>query len=610
MLTRLSLAVLLATTALTRAQTADLPTSVEATGNAVRGCIGFSSPLDAGADSHPGDWLGLSPAVEPAVSVAGGQLCLDGLAWGTRYAVTIGPGLRFADGTVAPTGHATIETPDRDPAVAIAGRGWILPRQGTTGVTVQTMNVPRVRIRVLRLAAAPLAARLPAVTERYDMKIDPRKQQFTLYELQSLAANAATEIWSGTMQTVAARNRAVETAFPLAGIVDPAKPGAYLVLAEDASHPAAKLVRDPNDRYDFAATVAGHWLLNTNLAISSLQGQDGLHVTVRSLASAVPLPGVRLQLLSLAQDVLGEAVTDGDGAAVFAPGLLRGKLGAAAAVVMARTGDDMVLQDLTAPAFDLSDRGAEGRVSPGPVEAYVYTDRGIYRPGETVQVTALLRTQGLSAVDAAGLTLVLRRPDGVESSRLALPPAPDAGFVQPMALSKTAAQGGWTIEAYLDPSLPPIGRATLAVQDFVPQQLKVAVTGPRHACRGRASDGRDRRPLPLRRAGRRAACGGRRAPAARRAPGAGCQRLQLRHPGGDGPRRVVPARARGCRCHRPCRHRHHFAASRQDRLAPARRNGCGAHRTRRTRGAADAVHPDPQPPATDRDPASLRGPGG
>ena len=478
MLTRLSLAVLLATTTLSRAQPADLPTSVEATGNAVRGCIGFANSLDAGADSHPGDWLALTPAVEPAVSVAGGQLCLDGLAWGTRSAVTIRPGLRFADGTVAPAGHATIETPDRDPAVAIAGRGWILPRQGTTGVTVQTMNVPRVRVRVLRLAAGPLAARLPAVTDRYDMKIDPRKQQFTLYELQSLAANATSEIWSGTMQTGAARNRAIETAFPLAGIVDPAKPGAYLVLAEDASRAAAKLVRDPSDRYDFTTAVAGHWLLNTDLAISSLQGQDGLHVTVRSLGSAVPLPGVRLQLLSLAQDVLGEAVTDGDGAALFAPGLLRGKLGAAAAVVMARTGDDMALQDLTAPAFDLSDRGAEGRVSPGTVEAFVYTDRGVYRPGETVQVTALLRTQGLSAVDGAGLTLVLRRPDGVEASRLALPPAPNSGFVQPLALSKTAAQGGWTIEAYLDPSLPPVGRATLAVQDFVPQQLKVAVTGP------------------------------------------------------------------------------------------------------------------------------------
>lgn len=477
MLIRLTVAVLLASTALTRAQPVELPTTIEATDTAIRGCIGFPSRLADGEDSHPGDFLSFFPAIAPAVSVVGERLCADGLGWGTRYVVTISPGLRFADGTAAAAGQATIETPDRDPSVSIAGRGWILPRQGTTGVTVQTMNVARVRIRVLRLSAGSLAANTPAAANTYsfERKIDPKKQRFQGYEIERLAANSTTEIWSGTMDTGSARNRPVETAFPLAGIVDPAKPGAYLVLAEDAAGTALKHVTNDTTRY---TEIAGHWVLNTDLALSSLQGQDGLHVTVRSLGSAAVLPGVQLQLLSLAQDVLAEATTDADGTALFAPGLLRGRLGAAATVVMARTGSDMVLQDLTAPAFNLSDRGAEGRVSPGPIEAYVMTDRGIYRPGETVNVTALLRTQGLTAVDDAGLTLVLRRPDGVEASRIALPPAPDAGFVQPVELSKTAAQGAWTIEAYLDPSLPPIGRTSVAVQDFVPQQLKVALTGP------------------------------------------------------------------------------------------------------------------------------------
>ncbi len=74
------------------------------------------------------------------------------------------------------------------------------------------------------------------------------------------------------------------------------------------------------------------------------------------------------------------------------------------------------------------------------------------------------------------MTLVLRRPDGVEASRTALPPAPDAGFEQALALSPTAAQGNWTIEAFVDPSLPPVGRASVSVMDFVPQQLKVGLT--------------------------------------------------------------------------------------------------------------------------------------
>ncbi len=479
MLKRLALTTALTAVCLAaHGQEPPLTATAEAAGDAARGCLHFGGAVAANARAE--DFLSASPAAKFTVTVAGQLVCLEGLAYGAHYAVKVRAGLPFADGSRLGTARtASIDTPDRDAMVAIGGRGWILPRQGATGVSVQTVNVPHVRIRVLRISERQLSATMPARPNSFATRPDPSKQSFTRYELRSLAAGDATEIWSGTMDTKPGRNRTVETAFPLAGIIDPAKPGAFLVLAEDAATPPARLTGGDAGDDDDETAVAGHWVLTTDLAISTVRAQNGLHVTVRSLATANPLPGVRLQLLSLAQDVLAEAVTDAEGAAVFAPGLMRGQRGAAPAVLLARTdAADLALQDLTAPAFDLSDRGAEGRASPGAVEAYVYTDRGIYRPGETVQVTALLRTHGLAAVDDAALTLLLRRPDGVEASRVTLPPAPDAGFVQPLALTATAAQGGWTIEAYLDPSLPPVGRATVAVQDFVPQQLKVALSGP------------------------------------------------------------------------------------------------------------------------------------
>ena len=33
----------------------------------------------------------------------------------------------------------------------------------------------------------------------------------------------------------------------------------------------------------------------------------------------------------------------------------------------------------------------KGREAPGPLDGYVYTDRGVYRPGEDVFLTALVR---------------------------------------------------------------------------------------------------------------------------------------------------------------------------------------------------------------------------
>ena len=74
-------------------------------------------------------------------------------------------------------------------------------------------------------------------------------------------------------------------------------------------------------------------------------------------------------------------------------------------------GDDLVALDLTAAAFDLSDRGVEGQPHPGPLDAFAWTDRGIYRPGETVQVMALLRDAAGAPADLPA-HVVVKRPNG------------------------------------------------------------------------------------------------------------------------------------------------------------------------------------------------------
>ncbi|MEI9805129.1 MAG: hypothetical protein WDN48_12560 [Pseudolabrys sp.] len=42
---------------------------------------------------------------------------------------------------------------------------------------------------------------------------------------------------------------------------------------------------------------------------------------------------------------------------------------------------------MKSPAFDRSDRGVTGRQVPSGLDAFVYTERGVYRTGESVQVT-------------------------------------------------------------------------------------------------------------------------------------------------------------------------------------------------------------------------------
>ena len=113
----------------------------------------------------------------------------------------------------------------------------------------------------------------------------------------------------------------------------------------------------------------------------------------RSLESAAPLDGIKVQLIARNNEILGSGISDASGMVTFDAGLLRGSDGLAPAVLTASNADksDFVFLDLTRAGFDLSDRGVTGRPSPEGVDVYAWTERGVYRPGEEVHVSALAR---------------------------------------------------------------------------------------------------------------------------------------------------------------------------------------------------------------------------
>ncbi len=455
-------------------------------GDAPEACLRFSQRLLAAAEAHYADYLSITPSIHPAVTVRGEQLCLAGLGYGTEYAVKMLRGLPGSGGMrLAADETVQVSLGDREKLVDIAGDGFVLPRETAHGLTIQTVNVRQLKIHVLRMSEARVQQDVQ--TRQYVGQGADQRTQVYPYVLRSLLRDVAELVWSGTMVVADDHNRTVLTAFPLGSIIKPVMRGAFLVVAEDADKAMPGKVwkigpveEDENFPFTQSSAASAHWVIATDIALTTYSGSDGLLVSARSLASAAPLQGTRLTLVSTGQDVLGEAVTDAGGLAHFPAGLLRG-LGAAApgAVVAHGAGDDFTLLDLSKPAFDFSDRGVTGRPSPAPLQAFVYTERGIYRPGQNVEVVALLRGRRGEALKESPATFVLRRPDGMEAKRFPLAPQPAAGFHQTIPLSATAARGQWSVDVLADPAGPAIGHVSFDVQDFVPQQLKVTLAqGP------------------------------------------------------------------------------------------------------------------------------------
>ncbi|MBC2836264.1 alpha-2-macroglobulin family protein [Paragemmobacter straminiformis] len=427
-------------------------------------CATFSEDL-AGIDYTP-----FVRAADPTqtVTVSGRDLCLGGVTHGQRVTLTLREGLPAADGQTLPKSvEIASYIRDRSPAVRFPGRAYVLPKSGDPALPVETVNTTALDLTLYRVTDRNL---IRAVQNGYLSAplADWQEYDFT--------AQTGTEVWHGTATVGNELNRDMTTRLPMAEALAAQPSG---VFALRAAVPDADPYKSPAGWQFFTVS---------DLGLTTLSGTDGLHVFVLSLGSAKPLQGVTLQLLSTANEVLGEAATDASGHAVFDAGLTRGTGSAAPGMVVARNGDsDLAFLSLTDPEFDLSDRGVEGREASPPVDLFLATDRGAYRAGETVNLTALARDGDARAITGLPLTAVLLRPDGVEYSR-ALATDTAGGYVLSLPVAESAPRGVWRVDMLADLDAPPLASKTFLVEDFLPERIDFTLGLPERLSLGAQPD--------------------------------------------------------------------------------------------------------------------------
>jgi len=178
-------------------------------------------------------------------------------------------------------------------------------------------------------------------------------------------------------------------------VVPASVPASSSAASADSTMCALRWPSNAGSGSDVYDSSAAQWFIVTDLGLATMDGSDGLHVFVRSLSTTAAKVGVTVQVLAVNNTVLGEAVTDSEGYAVIAPGLLRGSGGATPAMLTVAEGDgDFAFMSLKDAAFDLSDRGVAGLPSPPPIDVFLTTDRGAYRVGKQFLPRRLRATRG------------------------------------------------------------------------------------------------------------------------------------------------------------------------------------------------------------------------
>jgi uncharacterized protein YfaS (alpha-2-macroglobulin family) len=439
-------------------------TKLNTEGETPEACLEFRGDLATPDAVNYQDYVRVEPEVKATYRVSGAQLCVGNLSFGESFKLTVLQGLPALDGQKLTENEAWAFTiGDRAPSIGFRNQAYVLPKIGSTGVPLITVNVDKAKLRLMRINDRNL------INELYDGRFLNNLEE---YDRERIAEKSGEEIWTGEMDIAIDRNKRVVTAFPIDEVVPDTKPGIYILMAHNAADEEAQ--DDYSWRWQPQAT---QWLVVSDVGLTAFSGTDGLNVQARSLESGRPMHRLELRLIARNNEVLGKVLTDTAGMARFDPGLLRGVGGRTATAVMAfRRDGDFSFLDISGPAFDLSDRGVGGRAMPADLDIFFYTDRGVYRPGETAHAMALSRDPAAAALRDQKLTFRLLRPDGIEARRYVDVTDTGGGYSVDVDLPSSARTGPWTLEAYLDPEGDALSSTQFLVEDVVPARIEAKLS--------------------------------------------------------------------------------------------------------------------------------------
>ncbi|MCF3945844.1 alpha-2-macroglobulin family protein [Acidiphilium iwatense] len=417
-------------------------------------CIAFNVKLGSAPDFHPADWVIFTPPVKgAAITEQNGDLCIDGLPAGHTTRVILRAGLPLQAGTTLPS-ETKIPVAIRDRrAQLIADVGhYLIPASSPSTIGISTVNLDKVRLKIVRIAERSLTG----FFSNHPL-FNPTEYQ------SSLGDNYGKTIWKGEAKIQNfVSNRLIHSVIALPDVMK--KTGLYAIA-----------IRPGPGLPDAYALNTVQLVLRTNMAPIVWRGWNGMNVQIRKFTSAQPYADVTVNLIAADNAILASAKTNGKGIVSFAGPLLAGIAGQSPAALHITGPDgDFTVFNLTGSPLDLSDRGISGRPVPNRIDPYLWLDRGIYRPGETVHVAALYRTDRDTPLDLP-LHVIIRRPAGQVYLDRVAPRTDDDSIALPVKLPGAAQAGNWSVSLALGAHKPALARRQFTVAAFVPAKLKVSL---------------------------------------------------------------------------------------------------------------------------------------
>lgn len=422
---------------------------------------------------------------------------------GQRLFVRFVPGLKSFGGYILGKSDARVLTvPDYPKLLRFTSEGSLLALSGDRRVSVVSRSVAGVKLEIGRV--------LP---EQLHHLVSQSSGTFAKPEFYGRFGETNIVERFGQTRTIAGANtgEAHYEGFDLSEYLKAGKHGVF-ILHLSAFEPKAEKKEaaegnannedgeesDSGDSSNSADTSDTRLIVVTDLGMLVKRALDGSQeVFVQSIRTGQPVGGATVSVLAINGQTLYSDTTSASGQAHFPSfkGLEHEKR---PVLYVVRRGDDLSFLPIGAydrrldySRFDIG--GEANAISAGQLSAYLFSDRGIYRPGDTIHIGFIVRTANW-AQSPAGVPLQAEIVDPRGATVRRQPVTVDAsGFTElEYAPPETAPTGSWTVNLYIvgkNKEDNAIGSTTVSVKEFLPDSLNVHAGLSAHVADGWVSPG-------------------------------------------------------------------------------------------------------------------------
>ena len=385
-----------------------------------------------------------------------------------------------AEGSLAEDFTYEFRRKDIDPYVKFAADGRYLPPAGSRAIGIEAVNVTNVHVELRRVEPRNVVQMLAREENVYS--------KYSNYDWYSEVKGAdkedtselAGEVEESEVPCLGKPNEKRIVPFRLALKDGKPQNGIYLAAIRMGDYPR-------RDNVSYWAEDKDTAVLNCNsyrvVCVSDLglsvreSGEDETGVWVTSLTTGRPVAGAKVEIYSTANIKVKEGVADKNGWCVPK----RIDKGAPFAVVaIAPGGDDMSFMALR-KSMEV-DETYEGNIASeylkkGECEAFIWTERGIYRHDEKIFTHAILRDGEQKAPKPFPVEIKLLNPEGdVFARATVMIDSYGALSYEGFSVPADCPSGEWTLLMKLPGENGKVfGARRVKIEEFAPPQIRVKV---------------------------------------------------------------------------------------------------------------------------------------